>query len=128
MKAISLLLTPGLAALLVLPLEAVAGETQALQCESVRLEMDASLVQSSSDTELEDETEISIFIEDGTKFGPYKMTAAMQGEMGGTRMTAWKYKAPNPKGKNLTLRLMTTSKDSEPDLYVNGRRSSCKPI
>ena len=123
MKAISFFIAPGLAALLVLPLEVVAGETQALQCESVRLEMDASLVQSSSDTELEDETEISLFLEDGTKFGPCKMSASSQGEIGGTRMTAWKYK-----GKNLTLRLMTTSKDSEPDLYVNGSRSECKPI
>ena len=123
MNAFSFLAASGFAALLALPLEAVAGETQALQCESVKLEMDASLVRSSSDTELEDETEISLFLEDGTKFGPYKMTASSQGEMGGTVMTIWSYK-----GRNLTLRLMTTSKDSEPDLYVNGGRSECKPI
>ena len=123
MKAFSFLAVSGFAALLALPLEAVAGETQALQCESVKLEMDASLVRSSSDTELEDETEISLFLDDGTKFGPYKMSASSQGEMGGTRMTIWSYK-----GRNLTLRLMTTSKDSEPDLYVNGGRSDCKPI
>jgi len=123
MKAFSFLAASGFVALLALPLEAVAGKTQALQCESVKLEMDASLVRSSSDTELEDETEISLFLEDGTKFGPYTMTASSQGEIGGTVMTIWNFK-----GRNLTLRLMTTSKDAEPELYVNGGRSECKPI
>lgn len=128
MKAICLLAASGFAALLALPLEAVAGETQSLKCSGgLILEMDASLVQSSGKTELEDETEITLIPDDGyndgTKFGPYKFSASSQGEMGGTRMTIWSYK-----GRNLTLRLMTTSKDSEPDLYVNGNRSNCLPI
>lgn len=122
MKAISFPFVPVAAALFALPLAVVAGETQALQCGSVRLEMDASLVQSSSETLVGEDTTMSLTI-NGTKYGPYKMIAVMHGVMGGTRMTAWKYKT-----KNLTVRLMTTSKDSEPDLYVNKIRSSCKLI
>ena len=98
-------------------------ERLTLRCGSqLQLVMDASLVKSSRETELEDQLVVEISGNSVIPSGRYTMTAALQGDLGGMSMTTWKYKTDN-----LTFRLMTTSEKPEPTFYVGRERLVCKP-